>query len=317
MIERNKLDAFNGIQQLRKYVFEPIVDKFQGRIFKFTGVGVFAEFTNVVNAVRCSIEIQSAVSSQNEKLPTTEWVDLHIGVSLGEVLVEGDEHFGNAVDIAARLGNLAEPETNCGAPKVHEHIGVTLDLVYKDQHDQTVNNNNKPISTLLTRPTGLLASRQKKSVVLNSPPSLVILPFQNLIFDPEKEYFADRITDELIDTVSQLKKLRVISRNSSFVYKGRSVDVRQVASNLSARYVLEGSVRLDGDKLRITGQLIEGNGGTLIWADRYDGELEDGYALQHRIAGAVVSAIESTIRTTEIKRARRTQTGGHQPLRVH
>ncbi len=314
MMGGNEPHAFDDLQNLRKYVFELIAGKFNGCIIDFNAVGVVAEFTDVVDAVSCSVEIQSAVSSQNDKLPTTECIGLRIGVSLDEVSVESDQRFASTSDIAARHGNLTESWTNCSAANLREPIGVTLDLVHEDQRDQSI---NKPTSTFLFRPSNWLASKQKTSVVENSVPSIVILPFRNLIVDPEQECLADRITEELTDTVSESRKLRVISRSSTFACKGRSVDVRQVASNLSVRYVLEGSVRLGGDKLRITGQLIEVDGGTLIWAERYDGELEEGSALQERIAGAVVSAIESTIRTAAIICAQKTKPGGHEPLRMH
>lgn len=306
--------ASDGIQQLRKHVLEPLVSRFQGRIFRFTDDGVFAEFANVINAVECSIEIQSAVFSKNEKLPITEWVGLRIGLSLGEVLVMGDDLFGNAVNIAARLGDLVEPSTICGVANGRKYFRTTIDPVCANRRDQTVKNVNKPIGTSRIPPIRLLASKRKTPGVEDSARSIVILPFQNLIVDPEQKYFADRITDELIITVSQFKKFRVISRNLSYVYKGRSLDVRQVARKLDVRYVLEGSVRLGGDRLRITGQLIEGEGGTLVWADRYDGELDDATTLQDRIAGALIGVIESTIRSAEIERGRRRHC---EPLRLH
>ena len=306
--------AFDELRNLRKFVFELIAGKFNGCIIDFTAVGIVAEFTDVLDAVSCSVEIQSAVSSQNDKLPTTEWIGLRIAVSLDDVRVKDGKCFASTSDMAAEHRNLTESWANCSAATICKSIGVTLDPVHEDQRDQSV---NEPTSTFLIRPSKRLVLRQKKTVVENSVPSMVILPFQNMIVDPEQECLADKITEELTDTVSESGKLRVISRSSTSAYKGGSVDVRQVASNLGVPYVLEGSVRLGGDKLRITGQLIEGDGGTLIWAERYDGELEDGSALQQQIAGAVVGAIETNIRTSTILSAQKARSECQNPFRVH
>ena len=286
MMGGNEPHAFDDFRNLRKFAFELIAGKFEGRIVDFTAVGIVAEFTDVLKAVSCSVEIQSAVSSQNDKLPTAEWIGLRIGVSLDEVSVEDGMGFASTSDIAAEHRSLTESWTSCSAATICKSIGVTLKPVHDD-------------------------------LVENCVPSMVILPFQNMIVDPEQECLADKITEELADTLSESGKLRVISRSSTDAYKGHSVDVRQVASNLDVPYVLEGSVRFGGDKLRVTGQLIEGDGGTLIWAERYDGELEDGSALQQQIAGAVVGAIETNIRTATILSAQKARSECQNPFRVH
>jgi adenylate cyclase len=290
------------LKALRAEIFDPITAKLGGRIFKNTGDGALAEFSSAVDAVQSAMEVQQALGA----LAKDDGIVLRIGISLGDVIVDGDDLFGNAVNVAARMEALAEPGSICVSGNVHEHIGTALDVDFQDIGAQLVKNIDQPIHSYRVLMDGIspsTPSERQRSVT--DKPSIAVLPFENMSGDPEQEYFADGMTEEIITALSRIDSIFVIARNSSFTFKGRSVDVRDVARELGVLYVLEGSVRRGGSKVRITGQLIDAESGAHLWADRFDGDLENIFDLQDSIAESVVGVVEPTLREAEIARSQR------------
>jgi adenylate cyclase len=288
---------------------DPLIAEHGGRIVKTTGDGLLIEFSSVVGAVQCAIALQRLMTKRNADVPGERRMDLRIGVHLGDVLVEGDDIIGDGVNIAARLEGIAEPGGICISEDAFRQVRGKLDAEFDDIGEQSLKN----IARLLRvyRYCALPAAATESPVTalpLPDKPSLAVLPFQNLSGDPEQEYFADGMVEEITTAISRLPWLFVIARNSSFAFKGKAVDVKQVARELGVRYVLEGSVRKAGNRVRITGQLIDTATGAHIWADRFDGALDDIFELQDRVASNVVGAIEPRLRRSEIERAARKPT---------
>ncbi len=290
------------LKALRAEVFDPITAKLGGRIFKNTGDGALAEFSSAVDAVQSAMEVQQALAA----LAEDDGIVVRIGISLGDVIVDGDDLFGNAVNVAARMEALAEPGGICVSGNVQEHIGTALDVDFEDLGAQLVKNIDQPIHSYRVLMDGQAPSPpSERQRTVTDKPSIAVLPFENMSGDPEQEYFADGMTEEIITALSRIDSIFVIARNSSFTFKGRSVDVRDVARELGVRYVLEGSVRRGGGKVRITGQLIDAENGAHLWADRFDGDLENIFDLQDSIAESVVGVVEPTLREAEIARSQR------------
>jgi adenylate cyclase len=279
-------------------MIEPLAMAHGGRLFKTTGDGFLAEFASAVQALRCAIAIQEKLRAQ------PDGVRLRIGVHQGEVVVDGDDLLGDGVIIAARLEPLAEPGGICISARVREDATGKMAPEVDDLGTPELKNIAAKIQVFRVR----LGLAESPALPLPEKPSLVVLPFPNMSGDPEQEYFADGMVEEITTALSRIRWLFVIARNSAFTYKGRAVDVRQVGRELGVRYVLEGSVRKAGSRVRITGQLVEAATGAHLWADRFDGTLEDVFDLQDQVTASVVGAIEPNLRAAEIMLAQRKPT---------
>ena len=265
-----------------------------------------AEFPSVVDAVQAAVEIQEALKTANEAVPEDRQVRFRIGVHVGDVLVKGGDLFGDGVNIAARLQALAAPGGTCISGAAYEHVRKALSLTYTDLGPHQVKNIADPLRAYSIEERSGAAS---SSSVFNAPPlpekpSIAVLPFANLSGGPEQEYFADGVVEDIITALSRLRWLIVVARSSSFMFKGKAVDVKDVGRQLGVRYVLVGSIRRAGDRVRIAGQLIEAATGSHVWTERYDRDLSDIFQLQDEIAGSVVAATEPSLRAVEIARAR-------------
>ncbi len=294
----------------RKELVDGKIAEHQGRIVKLTGDGMLAEFPSVVNAVACAADIQRRMRERNADVPEDRRIEFRIGVNLGDVIVEDGDIYGDGVNIAARLEALAEPGGTCVSAKVHEEVNGKLDCAFEDMGEQTVKNIARPVRAYRLRAGHGSDGKAPARPVLSLPdkPSIAALPFQNMSGDPEQEYFADGMVEDIITALSRMRWLFVIARNSSFSYRGRAVDVKQVGRELGVRYVLEGSVRKAGNKVRITGQLIDASTGAHLWADRFDGELKNIFDLQDQVTASVVGAIAPKLELAEIERAKRKPT---------
>ena len=280
-----------------------------GRIVKTTGDGMLAEFPSVVAAVECCVHVQEEMTQRNADVASDRAMRFRIGVHLGDVIVDGDDIFGDGVNIAARVEGLSEPNGLALSDDAYRQVRDRMDIPWENGGEHEVKNIVRPVNVWRwsakenrQTPTG---SAIGGGLSLPDKPSIAVLPFDNLSGDPEQEYFADGITEDILTALARFRSLFVIARNSAFAYKGRAVDIKQVGCDLGVRYVLEGSVRKAGKRVRITGQLIEAASGGHIWADRYDGDLEDVFALQDTISESVVGALVPSIERTEIERARR------------
>ena len=284
-------------------VIDRLIASHRGRIFNTAGDSVLADFGSAVDAVECAVEVRDAIAKQNEGRPAGEQMRFRIGVHVGDIMVQGDNLFGDAVNVAARLEALAEPGGICVSGVARDHIGTKLAVGFADLGEQQVKNIAQPIRAYrITDGTSPTATPvMGSSLPLPNKPSIAVLPFANMSGDPEQEYFADGMVEEIITALSRIRWLFVIARNSSFTYKGHAIDVKQVGRELGVRYVLEGSVRKAGNRVRITGQLIDAIAGTHLWADRFDGSLEDIFELQDKVALSVAGVIEPTVQAAEIR----------------
>src|SRR5258708_1976397 len=298
---------------------EPALARHGGRLVKLIGDGALVEFTSAVGALGAAIEFQQAMAEANRNEPTDAAIVFRIGVHLGDLIVEGDDLYGDGVNIAARLEAQAPPGGIIVSRTVHEAVAGRLKATFEDLGSLALKNIERPIGAFRVAwesadwPVSELATTAMPMATdgpppLSDKPSIAVLPFQNMSGDPEQEYFVDGLVEDIITGLSRSKALFVIARNSSFTYKGRAVDVRQVGRELGVRYVLEGSVRKAGGRLRITGQLIEAENGVHLWADRFDGDLADIFELQDQITTQVIGAIAPRLELAEIERARRKTT---------
>jgi adenylate cyclase len=295
-----------ALKAIRRELGDPKVKEHRGRIVKTTGDGLLIEFASVVDAVRCAVEVQEGMAERNAEVPQEKRIEFRIGINLGDIIRDGRDIFGDGVNIAARLEALAEPGGICVSQVVHGQVRDKLDLAFEDTGEQQVKNIARPVHVWRVR-LGIKPA-VSASVPLPDEPSIAVLPFQNLSGDPEQEYFADGMVEEIITALSRIRWLFVIARNSSSTYKGRAVDVRQVARELGVRYVLEGSVRKASNRVRITAQLIEAETGAHLWADRFDGSLEDVFEFQDQVATNVAGVIEPALQASEIRRVARKPT---------
>ena len=294
----------------RKELVDPKITEHRGRIVKTTGDGMLVEFVSVVDAVRCAVDIQRAMVERNASIPADKRIEFRIGLNVGDIIIDGDDIFGDGVNVAARLETLADPGGIMVSSVVHDQVRDKLSFGFDDMGEQSVKNIARPIgvhrvSLAEASPlaTTQLAAASKSDPAKSSRPSIAVLPFVNMSGDPEQEYFADGISEDIITGLSKLRWFFVIARNSSFAYKGKTVDVKRAARELSVRYVLEGSVRRAGNRVRITAQLIDASTNNHVWADRYDGDLTDIFALQDEITKKVVAAIEPRLLEAEGARA--------------
>ena len=305
LMEQDEAGTFERLRNHRKELFEPQVEGHHGRIFKLMGDGLLVEFVSVVDAVECAVALQQGMADRNAGLADAHRIELRIGINLGDVIAEVDDVYGDGVNIAARLQTLADPGGVVVSGTVYDHLQGKFDLPLDFEGEQQVKNIARPVRVYRVRLDG---SKGGAPPPLPDRPSIAVLPFQNLSDDPEQEYFADGMVEEIITALSRMRWLFVIARNSSFAYKRRVVDVKQVGRELGVRYVLEGSVRRAGNRIRIAGQLIDTSTGTHMWADRFDGGIEDVFDLQDRVAASVVGAIAPKLEQAEIERVKRKST---------
>jgi adenylate cyclase len=305
------------LRALRSDLIDPTISVYHGRVVKRTGDGILVEFRSVVEAVRCAIEVQNGMIERNSGLPPERRIEFRVGVHLGDVVEESDgDLMGDGVNIAARLEGIAKPGAITLSEDAYRQVKARLDLAVTDLGATQLKNIVEPVrvySLEVGVPAVAKSVQAAESAARQAPamlplpdrPSIAVLAFQNMSGDSEQEYFADGMAEDIITGLSRIKWLFVIARNSSFVYKGKAVDVRQVGSELGVRYVLEGGVRKAGNRVRITTQLLEAETGAHLWADRFDGALEDIFDLQDQITEKVVGVVEPSLRRSEIGRSRR------------
>ena len=293
-------------EHLRLFI-DPKIGEHRGRVVKNTGDGMLAEFGSVVDAVRCAVDVQRGMAERNAETPQEKRLEFRIGINVGDVISDDGDIFGDGVNIAVRLEEIAEPGGICVSRRVQEFAEGQIDLTFEDVGDQKLKNIALPVRVYRVQ----LANdtmRPRPALMLPDKPSIAVLPFQNMSGDLEQDYFADGMVEEIITALSRMRWLFVIARNSSFTYKGRAVDVKQVGHELGVRYVVEGSVRKAQNRVRIIGQLIDATTGAHLWGDRYEGALEDVFDLQDQVTASVVNAIAPKVEKAEIERVKRKAT---------
>lgn len=281
----------------------PSIADHEGRIVKTTGDGLLAEFASVVNATRCALAFQAGMAVRNEQTPEAERITFRIGVNLGDVIIQDGDVYGDGVNVAARLESICAPGAVCISGTAYDQVIGKLATEFESLGEQTLKNIARPVRVYQALGTGGGSPSSSTSAPVRDQPSIAVLPFANMSGDPEQEYFADGLTEDLITALTRWRSFPVIARNSSFVYKGQDVDIKRVAKDLGARYVLEGSVRKGGNRIRITGQLIDGSNGHHVWAERYDRNLDDIFDVQDEIVQHISAVIAPTLDKVELARS--------------
>jgi adenylate cyclase len=297
----NEVGTLQSLQKHQAELIGPEIASRQGRIVKLTGDGILVEFPSVVNAVEAACAIQKAMPARNADVPEDRRIEFRVGINLGDVIVEGDDLFGDGVNVAARLEGVARPGGIAVSHSVREHIGNKLDLRFEDRGDQQLKNIEQPVRVYdigLEEPAAISGAVESPA---ESRPSIAVLPFNNMSGDPEQEFFSDGIAEDIITDLSKISGLFVVGRNTSFTYKGMSFQLPKVAAELGVKFLLEGSVRKAGDRVRVTAQLIDGPSGGHVWADRYDRDLTDIFAIQDEITKAIVEQLEIRLVPAERK----------------
>jgi adenylate cyclase len=310
-------DEVGTARTLREHraVTDALVAKHAGRIVKTTGDGVLLEFPSVIDAVECAVAVQAVMDQRNEGVPVDRRMLFRIGINLGDILIEGEDILGDGVNVAARLEGIAEPGGICISSSAYDQVRGKVAVEFTDLGAQGLKNIDRPVRVYAAKSRGHLGivapsvlpanAEVQRSLPLPDKPSIAVLPFQNMSGDPEQEYFADGMVEDIITALSRFKSLFVIARNSSFTYKGRAVDIKQVGRELGVRYVLEGSVRKGGNRMRITAQLIDATSGAHVWADRYDRDPSDIFAVQDEMTASVAGIIEPALADAEQQRVLR------------
>ncbi len=308
LVRADEEGTLAAIRAHRSELIDDLIAKHGGRVANTAGDSILMEFPSAVEAVRCSIAVQQGMDERNAELSQAERIEFRIGINVGDVIAQGDDLLGDGVNVAARLEGLAEPGGICLSHTVHDQVRDRFEALFEDLGNQEVKNIARPVRVWQWSPkTSNEADPVKRETALPLPdkPSIAVLPFDNMSGDPEQEYFSDGISEDIITALSKVHWLFVIARNSTFTYKGSAMDVTRVAKELGVRYVVEGSVRKAGNKARITAQLIDGANGSHVWAERYDRELDDVFAVQDEITENIVGRIDNEVRVSEIDRARR------------
>jgi TolB-like protein/class 3 adenylate cyclase len=320
LIKADEEGTLSRLKSLRAEIIDPKITGHHGRIVKTTVDGLLVEFASIVDALRCSAEVQAFLADSNAPLPPDRRIEFRIGINMGDVIVEDGDIFGDGVNVAARLAGSAEPGDIRVSARVQEDTAGRLDLAFEDLGEQSLKNITRSVRVYRVRPKGphanpppraaersvrsaRVGAAEPPTLALPDKPSIAVLPFQNMSGDREQEYFADGMVEEIITALSRIRWLFVIARNSSFSYKGQSPDVKRVGRELGVRYVLEGSVRKAGGRVRITAQLIDALSGAHLWADRFDGSLEDVFDLQDKVASSVAGVIEPALQAAETARS--------------
>jgi adenylate cyclase len=307
LMEANEERTMGALRQHRREFFDPTVTKHNGRIFKVMGDGFLVEFGSVLSAARCAVEIQRGMLERNAGVPEDRHIKFRIGINLGDIIVEGDDFYGDGVNMAARLEGLAGPGGIACSAVVRNQVGNKLELEFLDQGEKTVKNIAQPVHVYFINLTAAAATGAPQAAaggqagLRPDKPSVAILPFSNMSNDPEQEFFSDGITEDIITDLSKVSGLFVLSRNTVFTYKGKAVNMERIAKDLGVAYVVEGSVRKAGQKVRINAQLIEGATGGHIWADRYDRDLTDIFAIQDEITKTIVDQLKVKLLPDEKK----------------
>ena len=307
LVSADEADALSRLSKLRRDIIEPNIAGHSGRLFKIMGDGFLAEFASAVQAVSCAVAIQTETEAAVSGFDDDQKMRLRIGIHVGDVMVEGEDLMGDGINIAARLEGIAAAGGISISRAVHDQVRDRIKITFEDKGEVALKNIARPVQVFAVAGanSGVSVKATPPALALPDKPSIAVLPFQNMSGDPEQEYFADGMVEDIITALSRFKWLFVIARNSTFTYKGRSVDIRQVGRELGVRYVLEGSVRRATDRVRITAQLIDAETRAHIWADRYDRAIDDIFALQDEITLSTVAAIEPSLRQAEINRAKR------------
>ena len=304
MMGADEAGTLAAVKALRQDVFAPIVRDHRGRVVKLMGDGALVEFASVVDAVACAVGMQKALTETPVRTPGGEEVKVRIGVNLGDIIIEGRDIYGDGVNLAARLQEFAEPGGVALSATAHEHSGARVPVSFADAGQHELKNIAQPVR-IFHWPDCSAKAGKGTGPALPDKPSIVVLPFDNMSGDPEQEFFADGVVEQLTAALSRIRTFFVIARNTAFTYKGRAANVREIGQELGVAYVLEGSVQRAGGRVRITVQLIETAGGAHLWAEKYDGALDDIFELQDRITEQVAGALQPSIRLAEIERARR------------
>ena len=307
----NESGTLATLDALRTDFVNPKISEHQGRIVKLTGDGMLVEFPSVVNAVACAAELQRGIRKRNAGAPQDQRIEFRIGVNVGDVIVQGEDIFGDGVNVAARLESIATPGGITISGPVRDHIGNRLDLAFEDMGEQTLKNIERPVRVYrvhLDTPAVAGTKDKKSASPEGEKPAIAVLPFNNMSGDPEQEYFSDGITEDIITDLSKVSGLLVIARNTAFTYKGKAVKVQQVAQELGVPFILEGSVRKAGARVRVTAQLISSENSAHVWADRYDRELTDIFAIQDEITHAIVDQLKVKLLPQEKNSIKQTRT---------
>jgi len=313
LMEQDEAGTFGRLRAHRKELFEPEIEKHHGRIFKLTGDGLFAEFTSVVNAVECAVSLQRGLLERNASVAEDQRMYVRIGINLAEVIVEGDDRLGEGVNIAARLEQLAEPGGICVSGKVSKEVEKKLAFAFEPMGEQKVKNITEPVQVYKVKLEGPKVRPRPRETppmqeVSSTIPAVAVLPFDDLSADQNLGYLGDGVAEDIITALSRFPDLVVVARGSSFAYKGKAIDMRQIGRELGVGYVVEGSVRKEGEKLRIVSQLIHTKNGEHVWAERFDRAGTDPWALQDEVTGMIVSAL--TGETGALKQAQYQQAWG-------
>ncbi len=312
LMERDETGTLESLKAIRRELMNPALENCRGRVIKTTGDGILVEFQSVTDAIRCAADFQRAMALRKATAP--DGLSYRIGINLGDVIVEENDIFGDGVNVASRLEAIAEPGGICVSAAVRDQVGDRLDVTFEDLGEHTVKNISRPIRVFRVLYDGEEArdaaapKDASQRGTQTRVPSIAVLPFMNMSGDPEQEFFADGLTEDIITEVSRFRDLLVISRNAVFVHKGKPVTARGIAKEFGVDYVVEGSVRKAGDRVRVTVQLIDGETETHVWAERYDRKLEDIFAIQDEVTAAIVSTLRGRVEAATHERAKRKRT---------
>lgn len=317
LMGRDEAGTLAALRTVRRDVVDPRVAAFGGRLVKTTGDGLLLEFASAVDAVRAVVDLQTAMAAHNAHLSQERRIVFRIGVNLGDILIEGDDVFGDGVNVAARLEAIAPAGGLCLAGRVHDEVRDRLDLAFEDGGAQNLKNIARPVHVWRWSPQGAIAAPARPAAVepsemaraIAGKPSAAVLPFRNLSGDAGQDYFADGVTEEIITALARFHELRVAARSSSFAFKESALDIREIARQLGVQYVLAGSIRRAANRIRVTAELTNAENGLQVWTDRYDRDLADIFDLQDDIGRTVAAVVEPAVRGAEIERARRKPTG--------
>ena len=291
------------LQDHLRTLLDPKIAEHGGRVVKNTGDGLLAEFSSVVDTVRCALDVQRGMAERNAEVPHEKRIEFRIGINVGDIIIDRGDIFGDGVNVAVRLEGIAEPGGICISDDAHRQMRGKLDIAFADAGEQQLKNIAQPVRVYRVR-FGGAAATTRPALPLPDKPSIAVMQFENMSGDPQQEYFADGVVEEIITALSRFRQLFVIARNSSFTYKGRAVDVKQVGRELGVRYVLEGGLRKAANRVRITAQLIDAASGAHLWADRFESVLDDIFDLQDQVMESVVGAIAPKLEEAEIERAK-------------
>ena len=317
LMEVDEAGTLARLKTIRLELIDPAIAKCKGRIIKTTGDGMLVEFQSVTEALRCAVDFQERMARRNRDMPASRVLVYRIGLNLGDVIAEGDDIFGDGVNIAARLESIAEPGGICISAAVRDQVGDRLEVAYQDLGEQQVKNISRPIrifKVVLNGDTAAASDPASAQPAAAAPaasprkPSIAVLPFVNMSGDPEQEFFADGLTEDIITELSRFRELLVISRNAVFVHKGKPVKAQEIAREFGVEYVVEGSVRKAADRVRVTVQLIDGETETHVWAERYDRKLADIFEIQDEVTSSIAATLFGRVEAARHDRVQRKRT---------